>query len=96
MSTQTEKVDPRLVALKQQQADLQDLLDHRGWQVYLGLARTLQVREEGVLRSSKESQEIFQAQGVFRLFDSLNTAIKELCDADEEALKMMLPAEEET
>jgi len=88
-----DKKDPRFLALLQEQADLQDLVDSRGWKVVEGLARVVQAQAKSVLLQEKEPQPLFQAQGALRAFDELQTAMEQLRDADEDGLAQMIKGE---
>ena len=85
-----EKEDPRLSALKADQDHLKDLMDSAGWAVLEGMIRQVQRQATSTLKTEKEPQALFQAQGVLRSFETLWTSLEALRDADEETLKQMI------
>jgi hypothetical protein len=85
-----DKQDPRMVSLLDDQGRLQDLLDSPGWKVVEGLVRTIQHQETQVLKTAREPQLLFQAQGVLLSFERLWSSMEQLRDATEDDLKQMI------
>lgn len=65
-----------------------------GWRVLNRMIREIQVQETQVLKTGKDSQPLFQAQGVLLGFEKLSEMVTELLEANEDALKLLLPKEE--
>lgn len=89
-----EKKDPRLAALEADKSSLEEMVNHPGWRVLNRMIREIQVQETRVLKTGKDSQPLFQAQGVLLGFEKLSEMVEQLVEANEDALKLLLPKEE--
>ena len=88
------KPSPRLVAVLEDQAALQEMLRSRGWKVVEGIVRQVQRLATSVLKQEKEPQALFQAQGTLIAFERMWSTTEQLRDASEEDLVKMIEEEE--
>lgn len=90
---QRTRFEEALAALQQDRADLQELAQAPGWVLVQEMVRQQRDLAERVLRDEKEPQALFQAQGVFKAFDRLDQTIRDLSEASDEELAMLVPKE---